>query len=221
MDECDGDVIMTEPQWQRLWEKSAIGTRLEGGGLKLFPEEVIFAHIHRHQSLPHDNWINEKITNNPDLEEKFFMLEALRVPGNLVQLYPKNNASKGTWALRWHKETHPDRDDPTSEIRWYRARDYINVNELLLWTISVVNNNRIPEILVIDDEYSIVSYELMIADPIGIVQYDSTSNMNEWTNLGINTRFRNRLNEIELSMINQHDSFAKKSMNRKSTEILP
>ena len=66
MDECDGDVIMTEPQWQRLWEKSAIGTRLEGGGLKLFPEEVIFAHIHRHQSLPHDYWINEKITYNHD-----------------------------------------------------------------------------------------------------------------------------------------------------------
>tara|TARA_X000001036_G_scaffold113453_2_gene106400 strand:- start:66 stop:998 length:933 start_codon:yes stop_codon:yes gene_type:complete len=206
MDESDGDVIMTEPQWQRLWEKSAIGTRLEGGGLKLFPEEVIFAHIHRHQSLPHDDWINDQITSIQDLEEKFFMLEALRVPGNLVQLYPKNNASKGTWALRWHKETHPDRDDPTSEIRWYRARDYIDINELLLWTISVVNNNRIPEILVIDDEYSIVSYELMIADPIGNVHYDSTSNMNEWTNLGINTRFRNRLNEIEISMINQHDS---------------
>ncbi len=205
MDESDGDVIMIEPQWQRLWEKSAIGTKIEGGGLKFFPEEVIFAHIHRHQSLPHDNWINENIINYPDLEDKYFMLEALRVPGNLIQLYPENNASVGTWALRWHKEHHPDRDDPTSEIRWYRARDDIEINELLLWTISVVNNDRIPEVLVIDDECSIVSYELMIANPSGNVQYDSTLEMTEWKNLGIHTRFRNRLNDIELSMVQQHE----------------
>ena len=110
MDESDGDVIMTEPQWQRLWEKSAIGTKIEGGGLKFFPEGVIFAHIHRHQSLPHENWINDNMNNFPDLENKYFILEALRVPGNLVQLYPEDNCSQGTWALRWHKENHPDRD---------------------------------------------------------------------------------------------------------------
>ena len=64
MDVYGDDVIMTEPQWQRLWEKSAIGTKLEGGGLKLFPEEVIFSHIHRHQPLPYENWIKESISNS-------------------------------------------------------------------------------------------------------------------------------------------------------------
>ena len=85
MDESDGDVIMTEPQWQRLWEKSGIGTKIEGGGLKFFPEEVIFAHIHRHQTLPNENWIKENMNNFPDLENKYFILAALRVPGHLVQ----------------------------------------------------------------------------------------------------------------------------------------
>ncbi|MEC9173758.1 MAG: hypothetical protein VX804_01670 [Candidatus Thermoplasmatota archaeon] len=206
MDESDGQVIMTEPQWQRLWEKSAIGTKIDGGGLKFFPEEVIFTHIHRHQSLPYDNWITDNIKIYPDLEDKYFLLEALRVPGNLVQLYPENNASDGTWALRWHKEDHPDRDNPTSEIRWYRARDNIQINDLLSWTISVTNKERIPEVLVIDDECSIVSYELVIADPSGNVEYDSSIKMSEWKNLGINTRFRNRLSEVELSVIQQDDS---------------
>ena len=205
MNESGDDVIITEPQWQRLWEKSAIGTKLEGGGLKLFPEEVIFAHIHRHQSLPYETWISENIRNDPDLEDKYFMLEALRVPGNLVQLYPTNNATEGTWALRWHKEHHPDRDNPSSEVRWFRARDVINVIQLLKWVISVTNSKRIPEVLVIDDECSIVSYELMIANPTGIVDYDSSSDMTTWDNLGIKTRFRNRLNSIEKSMIDQHE----------------
>ena len=205
MDESDGDVIMTEPQWQRLWEKSAIGTKIEGGGLKFFPEEVIFAHIHRHQSLPHENWINDNMNNFPDLENKYFILEALRVPGNLVQLYPEDNCSQGTWALRWHKEHHPDRDNPTSEIRWYKARDDLDINELFSWTVSVVNKDRIPEVLVIDDEFSIVSYELKIADPTGNVQYDSSLEMVEWDNFGINTRFGNRFNEIELSIIQNNE----------------
>lgn len=205
MDESDGQVIMTEPQWQRLWEKSAIGTKIDGGGLRFFPEEVIFTHIHRHQSLPYDNWITDNIKIYPDLEDKYFLLEALRVPGNLVQLYPENNASNGTWALRWHKEDHPDRDNPTSEIRWYRARDNIQISDLLSWTISVASKERIPEVLVIDDECSIVSYELAIADPCGNVEYDSSLQMSEWKNLGINTRFRNRLSEVELSVIQQDD----------------
>ena len=205
MDESDGQVIMTEPQWQRLWEKSAIGTKIEGGGLKFFPEEVIFAHIHRHQSLPHENWINDNMDNFPDLENKYFILEALRVPGNLVQLYPEDNCSQGTWALRWHKEHHPDRDNPTSEIRWYKARDDLDINELFSWTVSVVNKDRVPEVLVIDDEFSIVSYELKIADPTGNVQYDSSLEMVEWDNFGINTRFGNRFNEIELSIIQNNE----------------
>lgn len=211
MDESDGEVIMTEPQWQRLWEKSAIGTKIDGGGLKFFPEEVIFTHIHRHQSLPYDDWITDNIKVYPDLEDKYFLLEALRVPGNLVQLYPENNASDGTWALRWHKEDHPDRDNPTSEIRWFRARDNIQINDLLSWTVSVASKERIPEVLVIDDECSIVSYELVIAEPSGNVEYDSSIQMSEWKNLGINTRFRNRLSEVEMSVI-QEDQFTPHSI---------
>ena len=123
----------------------------------------------------------------------------------MVQLYPEDNCSQGTWALRWHKEHHPDRDNPTSEIRWYKARDDLDINELFSWTVSVVNKDRVPEVLVIDDEFSIVSYELKIADPTGNVQYDSSLEMVEWDNFGINTRFGNRFNEIELSIIQNNE----------------
>ena len=163
MEERIDHVVMTEPQWQRLWEKSAIGSRIEGGGLKLHPEEVIFVHIHRHQPLPNSNWITDNMLEDPDLEDKYCILESLRVPGNLIQLYPQNNVAKGTWALRWHKEKHPDRDEPTSEIRWHRALDNIDMNELFLWTTNVLENDRIPEVMIIDDEASIVSYELFVA----------------------------------------------------------
>ena len=57
MEARDDMVVMMEPQWQRLWEKSAIGRRLENGGLHLLPEAVIFCHHHRHQTLPKDEWI--------------------------------------------------------------------------------------------------------------------------------------------------------------------
>ena len=201
MDEVDGQVIMSEPQWQRLWEKSAIGTRMEGGGLKLFPEEVIFVHVHRHQPLPNDTWISDNLKNFPDLEDKFFLLEALRVPGNLIQLYPENNVAKGTWALRWHKEKHPDRDKPISEIRWHRALDNIDMNELFLWTRNVLENDRIPEVMIIDDEASIVSYELFVADPNGNQTFDYSNELTQNDNIGINTRFGFRVNSIEQSLI--------------------
>jgi len=202
MDEADGHVIMTEPQWQRLWEKSAIGTRIPGGGLSFFDEEVMFVHIHRHQPLPYENWIIDNIANNIDLEDKYFMLEALRVPGNLIQLYPKKDACNGTWALRWHKENHPDRNDPTSEIRWHRALDEIDIYELLSWTNQVSNKGRIPEVLVIDNEGSIVSYELSISNPIGNMTFDESVGLSDSPNIGILTKFGRRYSEIEKSMIN-------------------
>ena len=200
MDEVDGHVIMSEPQWQRLWEKSAIGTRIEGGGLKLFPEEVIFVHVHRHQPLPNDNWISNNLKHFQDLEDKFFLLEALRVPGNLIQLYPEHNVANGTWALRWHKEKHPDRDEPIAEIRWHRALDIIDMNELLLWTKNVLENNRIPEVMIIDDEASIVSYELSVANPNGNQTFNHSNDITR-SHIGINTRFGIRINSIEQSLI--------------------
>ena len=187
MDEADGHVIMNEPQWQRLWEKSAIGTRITGGGLSFFDEEVMFVHIHRHQPLPYENWIIDKVANNIDLEDKYFMLEALRVPGNLIQLYPKNDACNGTWALRWHKENHPDRDPAIAEIRWHRALDSIDIHELYTWCNKVLEKGRLPEVLVIDNEGSIVTYELDNINPQA-----SNIDSNNYDNLGIQTRWNLR-----------------------------
>ncbi len=206
MDELKGDVVMTEPQWQRLWEKSAIGTKIQGGGLKLYPEEVIFVHLHRHQPLPRDNWITDNMRSIPDLEDRYFILEALRVPGNLIRLYPSNNCAKGTWALRWHKEKHPDRDEPTSEVRWHRALDQVDIMELFDWTKQVESNSRLPEVLVIDDEGSIVSYELSICDPSSKGRHERTRNTTNPEDLGVKTQFRHRMSDIEKCMIENPSS---------------
>ncbi|RCH73464.1 MAG: hypothetical protein DBX05_05075 [Candidatus Poseidoniales archaeon] len=224
MEARDDIVVMTEPQWQRLWEKSAIGRRLKGGGLHLLPEEVIFCHHHRHQPLPTDDWIRNNLNLDSSLEARFLILEALRVPGNLIILAKHEHSSKWdteleSWALRWHKEVHPDSADPTAEIRWHHSTEAVDWNELLSWTTTILNKDRIPEVLVIDDEGSIVTYELSICEPEGTLSFntdalgeyiraekESRLDIHEWEmkHVGIPTRWGHRLNPAESSLLDSN-----------------
>lgn len=221
MEARDDMVVMMEPQWQRLWEKSAIGRRLDNGGLHLLPEEVIFCYHHRHQTLPTEEWIQVNLNLDSDLEARFLILEALRVPGNLIILTKHRHCSKwqispNSWALRWHKESHPDNSEPTAEIRWHYSSEKIDWTELLNWTTAVINNHRIPEVLVIDDEGSIVTYELSISEPQGSLSFDIDSfsecitdsernwySLDKWefNHVGIPTRWGHRLNPSETILI--------------------
>ena len=223
MEARDDMVVMTEPQWQRLWEKSAIGRRLKDGGLHLLPEEVIFCHHHRHQSLPVDDWIQKNLNEDPDLEARFLILEALRVPGNLIVLTNHEHSSKwdnesNSWALRWHKESHPDSSEPTAEVRWHYSSEAIDWPELFSWTTGVIDNHRIPEVLVIDDEGSIVTYELSICEPQGTLSFNLDAfnecihtnekngySLEKWPieHVGIPTRWGHRLNPSETNLLEE------------------
>jgi len=167
------DVVLDHPTWQRHWEKSALGIPI-GGALRLAPEEVVFMHDHRGAPWPSEDWLIKAIADDPDLLQRSESLAALRAPGNLVVLGSAiphieggHTMAKGTWALRWHREHHPSNDQPTAEVAWAKANDRLDWLALDAWRTEVEANGRLAEMLVVDEEFSVVTYRICIADPTG------------------------------------------------------
>ena len=158
---------------ERLWDKSAIGQKINGNDLLLSPPEVIFCHEHRHLEWPTENWLNEETRKNPDLINESIILEALRVPGNKIILtnYFKGKSelvfNEKTWGLRWNSDSHPRNESPVSEVRWFHSSEYIQINELLSWAIDASSRNRIAEVLIVDNEQSVVTYNITSENPVG------------------------------------------------------
>ena len=175
------------PAASRLWEKSALGSMIEGGKLRLSDSEALFCNIHRGIDLPettedleHSDWIAQRIRINPTLLLETTILESLRVPGNKVVLSknaePLGFEESGSWGLRWSSDTHPTNDSPVSEVLWFQSKDKLYTSGqaadnvlrgLLHWCNSVSNKDRIAEVLVIDDELSVVTYRIQEAEPKG------------------------------------------------------
>jgi len=158
---------------ERLWEKSAIGQKINGNDLLLSPSEVIFCHDHRHIEWPSNNWLEEETEKTPNLINEAIILEALRVPGNKIVLTGNMNIGNdwvyntNTWGLRWNSDQHPRDGEPISEVRWFHSSDLIEMNELLSWTVDVKSRNRIPEILIVDNEQAVVTYNISSENPKG------------------------------------------------------
>ena len=163
------------PAANRIWQKSAIGRPSGVGKLDLSPAETLFVHHHRHLDLPTNDWINGALNQNSMLLQEYAILEALRVPGNKIilstnmDLFSEEIQSQ-SWAARWSSNTHPRNSKPTSEIRWFHESDKLDPTELHLWAIEVRNSGRIPEVLVVDEELSVVTYQLSSENPIGSFQ---------------------------------------------------
>ncbi len=183
----EGGWVYDGPAASRLWEKSAIGVIIDDGKLLMHDCEVLFCHSHRGVGLPDSTnggksevWIVDRVRRNPRLLEESAILEALRVPGNKIVL-SENAESMGfdcseSWALRWSSDTHPSKNEPVSEVLWYHANDEFSTPggsddsvlcRLLNWSESVSRKGRIAEVLVIDDEQSVVTYRLHEANPKG------------------------------------------------------
>ncbi len=189
----EGGWVYDGPAASRLWEKSAIGVIIEDGKLLLNDCEVIFCNLHRGVNFPDSsignepsNWILDRVRRNPRLLQEAAVLEALRVPGNKVVF--SGNAEKmgfessGSWALRWSSDNHPSKNHPVSEVLWYHANDNFSesggdndaiLRRLLNWSESVTQKDRIAEVLVIDDEQSVVTYRLHEANPKGSMKAPS------------------------------------------------
>ena len=172
MERVEGGWIYDGAAADRLWHKSAIGKPIPSGGLVLAASELIFCRDHRHIELPSDDWILSVTNEDSGAIPEGAIMEALRVPGNKIVL-KSNLESMGlehsdeTWGLRWDSDKHPRNDLPIAEIRWFTSEEGFEENDLYEWTKEVEKRGRVAESLVIDEELSVVTYRLSIAEPAG------------------------------------------------------
>ena len=156
----------------RLWAKSAIGRPLSNSGLLLSSAEVIFCHEHRHLELPYSEWIVDAVSDDLNLLDEAVVIEALRVPGNKVVLNANlkhlgADYSTTTWAARWPSDKHPRDEGPIAEVRWFHASSELDVEDLYNWCDEVSLRDRIAEVIIVDDESSVVSYRVSTVSPSG------------------------------------------------------
>ncbi len=160
----------------RLWDKSAIGHPDGEGGLILSDSEVIFCHEHRNLPWPSSNWLHRCVATNPNVLFEAAVMEALRVPGNKIvtqcSMSPLDlDFSEGTWGLRWPSNYHPSKEEAEAEIRWFHSTEGLDVDNLFRWCVSVKGRGRLAEVLIVDDEHSVVTYRLHPSDPTGSIPH--------------------------------------------------
>ena len=156
----------------RLWHKSAIGRLMSEDMIFLTNAEMLFCNEHRNIDLPSENWITECLKLNPDLIEEYTILESLRKPGNKIMLSENSlnfnfNIQSESWGLRWPSDHHPRNEKPISEIRWFHSSCQLNIKELYQWCENVTQNERIAEVLIVDNELAVVTYRIQILNPKG------------------------------------------------------
>ncbi len=156
----------------RLRDKSAIGRPMGENTLLLSPAEVLFCHHYRNTPLPSANWLDSVLENMPALLFEYSVLEALRVPGNKVVLNSNldvfnEECDSESWGARWPSDNKPNNSAPFAEIRWFHSSDLLNTSQLLEWANRVAGNNRIAEVLIVDDEFSVVTYRVEEVNPSG------------------------------------------------------
>ncbi len=156
---------------ERLVDKSAIG-RVSKEGLMLSDIEYIFCHKHRNIPLPEEKWMKRIQDDNPSLLYSYAVFEAIRISGNKVVLdfnlgLYNVEFEEETWGCRWVSSSHPRNNNPDSEIRWFRAEEEFEEKSLINWVSKVTEKGRIAEVLVVDDEFSVVTYHLEICEPRG------------------------------------------------------
>ena len=69
--------------------------------------------------------------------------------------------------MRWPSNLHPRESDPVSELQIFNSNDAIVPEELYSWCEGVEQKGLIPEIIVVDEEGSAVTYRISIEDPRG------------------------------------------------------
>ena len=161
-----------EKSADRLWHKSAIGKPAQGGGLYMNTVELLFCVNHRNIVFPIGNLITEELEENQNFLVQYVAMEAVRIPGNKVVLNIDQWSSdydfeENSWAMRWPSNLHPRESDPVSELQIFNSNDPIIPEELYSWCEGVEHKGLIPEIIVVDEEGSAVTYRISIEDPRG------------------------------------------------------
>ena len=161
-----------EKSADRLWHKSAICKPAKGGGLYMNTVELLFCVNHRNIVFPIGNLILEELEENQNFLVQYVAMEAVRIPGNKVvlnidQWRSDYDFEENSWAMRWPSNLHPRESDPVSELQIFNSNDPIIPEELYSWCEGVEHKGLIPEIIVVDEEGSAVTYRISIEDPRG------------------------------------------------------
>ena len=161
-----------EKSADRLWHKSAIGKPAEGGGIHMNTVELLFCVNHRNIVFPTGNLIVDELEENPNFLVQYVAMEAVRIPGNKVVLNIDQWSSdydfeQNSWAMRWPSNLHPRESDPVSELQIFNSNDAIVPQELYSWCEGVEHKGLIPDIIVVDEEGSAVTYRISIENPRG------------------------------------------------------
>lgn len=156
----------------RLWDRGWFGRPVQDG-LWMGAAEVLDCHRRRGLPQPSEDWLATALESHPSMLYEAEALGALRYPGQRVILQ-ENLGAVGqvcrhpkTWALRWTQERRPTESEPVAEVRWVREREGIDWDELADWVSAVEAGERIPEILIVDDEHNVVTYHACLVDPSG------------------------------------------------------
>lgn len=180
----------------RLYQKSAIGKQLGSGTLGLSGPEVMFCHWHRHLPLPSDNWVEEQMANNPQFMHECAAFEAVRDGGEKVVMVSSLSAKytdecvSGTWAMRWKRDQHPNKNEPLSQVRWFPSQDCVDWRELYEWVESVHAHNHKADILVVDGEFDVTVYRLTMAKLEGSM---SLPNFSDFAKSKLEALWKNRV----------------------------
>ena len=134
--------------------------------------ELLFCVNHRNIVFPIGNLIIEELEENQNFLVQYVAMEAVRIPGNKVVLNIDQWSSdydfeENSWAMRWPSNLHPRESDPVSELQIFNSNDPIIPEELYSWCEGVEHKGLIPEIIVVDEEGSAVTYRISIEDPRG------------------------------------------------------
>ena len=186
----DDGWFIPEPISNRLYQKSALGKPIDGGIL-LTAEEVMFCHWHRHVPLP-EEWVDERLAEDPNFAHKAVAFDVVRNAGEKV--VPLD----GRW-LRWSRESHPSMGGPVAAIRWARAREHLDMDDLLSWAKDLEHEGMMAELAIVDDEMDVTMYRLSLIDPKGDLQ-PATSESHPL--LGVEHLSRRFLRDDELNWIN-------------------
>ena len=127
---------------------------------------------HRNIVFPTGSLIVDELEENPNFLVQYVAMEAVRIPGNKVVLNIDQWSSdydfeQNSWAMRWPSNLHPRESDPISELQIFNSNDAIVPEELYSWCEGVEQKGLIPEIIVVDEEGSAVTYRISIENPRG------------------------------------------------------
>ena len=186
--------FLPAPLSNRLYQKSALGQPVDGG-IILTEEEVMFCHWHRHVPLA-DNWVEERISKDPNFPYKSVAYDVVRSAGEKVV------PIDGKW-MRWSRESHPNKGGAEAEVRWSRAKEEFSIDDILKWVNDLSLTGLKGEIAIVDDEMDVTMYRIELIEPSGNL---SPATLEHHPQLGVEHLSRKFLRQDEIDWLNGEEN---------------